>query len=377
MGLIVGIDASRNRSGGAKVHMAGLLNEGDPARFGIDKVHVWSYASLLASLPDAPWLIKHNPPELERSLPHQVWWQYRSLPREARSLGCRVLLNTDAGSICPFEPAVVMSRDMLSYEDGEMDRFRFTRAWVRLWLLKYIQAYSMRRAKGVVFLTGHAAKVIQRTTGPLSNIRMIPHGVGESFRLPAGGAPPDRPEGRAVRCLYVSNAALHKHQWHVIRAFGHLRRQGLDVRLVLAGGGKGEPLRRMEEAIRETDPRGEFVEVHPAIPHREFPGHLAQADIFLFASSCENMPNTLVEAMAAGLPIACSDRGPMPEVLRDGGVYFDPEDPASIAGAVDRLIKDPELRRRIAGRARELSQAFSWARCASETWGYLAEFGGG
>ena len=35
------------------------------------------------------------------------------------------------------------------------------------------------------------------------------------------------------------------------------------------------------------------------------------------------MPNTLVEAMASGLPIACSDRGPMPEVLGDGGVLFD------------------------------------------------------
>ena len=78
------------------------------------------------------------------------------------------------------------------------------------------------------------------------------------------------------------------------------------------------------------------------VPHDDLPSLLAGADLFVFASSCENMPNTLVEAMAIGLPIACSDRGPMPEVLRDGGVYFDPENPESIAAAIETLIRDPE-----------------------------------
>lgn len=371
MGLIVGIDASRNRSGGAQVHLVGLLKEGRPDRFGIEQVHVWSYRSLLDALPTADWLIKHNPPALELGLPSQVWWQFRVLPGEARRLGCRILLTTDAGSVCRFQPAVVMSRDMLSYEEGEMDRFRFSRAWARLWLLKHIQAESMRRARAVVFLTRHASNVIQRTTGPLPRTRIIPHGVGEAFRLAASGSRPRNPG--PYRCLYVSNAALHKHQWHVVRAFALLRSRGYDATLVLAGGGKGKPRRMMDEAIRAADPRGEFVEVHPFVPHGDIPGHLAQSDIFVFASSCENMPNTLVEAMAAGLPIACSDRGPMPEVLADGGVYFDPEDPGSIAAAVEKLMRDPELRGRLALKARELSRAYSWSRCAAETWEYLAE----
>ena len=49
------------------------------------------------------------------------------------------------------------------------------------------------------------------------------------------------------------------------------------------------------------------------------PEYLSKSNIFIFASSCENMPITLIEGMASGLPIACSDRGPMPEVLQDGG----------------------------------------------------------
>ncbi|MFO1274179.1 MAG: glycosyltransferase, partial [Rubrivivax sp.] len=75
----------------------------------------------------------------------------------------------------------------------------------------------------------------------------------------------------------------------------------------------------------------------------------------------------------AGLPIACSDRGPMPEVLADGGVAFDPENPTSIAAAVERLLTDAALRARCAERAHALAQQYSWARCGRETWQFLLE----
>jgi glycosyltransferase involved in cell wall biosynthesis len=107
------------------------------------------------------------------------------------------------------------------------------------------------------------------------------------------------------------------------------------------------------------------------VPHDELPPLLAEADLFIFASSCENLPVTLLEAMASGLPIACSDRGPMPEVLQDGGVYFDPENADLIAAAVERLITNETLRVSVAKRAKTLSEKYSWSRCASETWNFL------
>src|SRR4051812_39164631 len=106
MGMILGIDASRNRSGGAKAHLRGILTGADPMEWGISEVHVWAYRSLIDALPDFPWLVKHSPPVLEKSLLHQVLWQYRKLPDEARKCGCDILFNTDAGSVCPFQPAV-------------------------------------------------------------------------------------------------------------------------------------------------------------------------------------------------------------------------------------------------------------------------------
>jgi len=376
MGLVVGIDASRNRSGGAKAHLLGILKDGNPVSHGISAVHVWSYRTLLDSLPDQPWLIKHNPPALEQSLLRQICWQFWRLPHEARSNGCTILLNTDAGSVCRFRPAVTMSRDMLSYEPGEISRFGFSRARLRLVLLRVIQSNSMRFADGVIFLTEYAAKVIQRTTGTLRRTTVIPHGVGKAFSQRKAEAPWPADHAKPIRCVYVSNASMYKHQWVVVEAIGHLRSRGYNVELTLAGGGSGRAMRKLEREIARSDAQGAFVRWLGFVRHDDLPALLADANLFVFASSCENMPNTLVEAMAIGLPIACSDRGPMPEVLRDGGVYFDPENATSIADALENLIRDSELRLSKAARAKHLATQYSWARCATETWSFLKTVAG-
>ena len=371
MGIVVGIDASRNRSGGAKRHLVGILGSADPRAQGISEVHVWSYGSLLESLPDKTWLVRHHPRTLERSLMHQAWWQYRHLPGEARAAGCDIMLYTDAGTVGRFHPCVVISRDMLSYEPGEMSRYRFSRAWLRLWLLRHVQARSMRMADGAVFLTQYAADVIQRMTGPLARVAIIPHGVGEEFRQTRHAQGGGHELHAPIRCLYVSNADLYKHQWHVVRAIAALRRTGLDVVLTLAGGGHGAAQNRLDSAIAEVDPDRGFVRSAGFVRPADLPAVLDAADIFVFASSCENMPNTLVEGMAAGLPIACSNRGPMPEVLGDAGMYFDPEDSESIAAAIKALVIDDRARHDKARLAFEKARQYSWSRCADETWRFL------
>ena len=370
---VVGIDASRNRSGGAKAHLLGILNACDPRDNGIASVHIWSYEELLRELPNAPWLVKHCPPELNRSLLMQMWWQFRALPRELIEAGCDVLLSTDAGTVCRFAPSVVMSRDMLSFEGKEMQRYpllSFSR--LRLILLKHMQVSSLRRAAGALFLTQYASEVIQRFSGKLASVRVIPHGIGQQFRQRTSGGLWLKPM-QSINCVYVSNADMYKHQWHVVRAIAHLRKKGYPVLLKLVGGGSGRAKVLLNEAIDREDPAGEFVEVFDAVPHNAIPSHLAKADIFIFASSCENMPNTLVEAMAGGIPIACSDRGPMPEMLQDAGTYFNPEVPASIVEAVERLILEDSFRLSAAQKAQSLSGQYSWVRCARETWEFLVQ----
>lgn len=334
---------------------------------------MWSFRSLLESIPERPWLVKHHAMELEGTLSEQLWWQATKLAGEVESAGCDILFTTDASTLCRLKPMVVLSQDMLSYEPGVMNYFGYTKARLRLLTILVIQNRAMRSAAGVIFLTKYAAKIIQQSCGTLSRIAHIPHGVGIEFkRVQSVQAWPSN-GGRPIQCLYVSNAEMYKHQWVVVKAISALRSRGYNIRLDLVGGGSGKPQKLLDKEIALSDPRKEFVGQKGFVSQRELLELLAGADLFVFASSCEAMPNSLVEAMAVGLPIACSDRGPMPEVLGDGGVYFDPGDADSIAAAVEQLMIDAVLRTRVQQRAKQLADQYSWSRCADETWKFIVE----
>ncbi|HAJ45579.1 MAG TPA: glycosyl transferase family 1 [Alphaproteobacteria bacterium] len=371
--LVVGVDASRSRSGGAIAHVLGFLRCGDPRAHGIKTVHLWAHDKLLDAVEKAPWLVLHEVPASRRSIIHQLMWQRRTLPKLAKELGVLAMFNTDAGSVCPFQPSITLSQDMLSYEPGEMQRYPWpSRARIRLEALRFVQLHRLRSSSVAVFLTRHAAKVIGALT-PLRKSAIIAHGIDEKF---SRVAMTDRyfPASGPIRALYVSNAAPYKHQWHVVDAVARVRQtSGIDLRLRLVGGGQGHAQERLDAAIRQYDPSGQFVEHIAFVPHDRIAGELKDADLFVFASSCENLPITLLEAMAAGLPIATSNRGPMPEVMGPDACYFDPEAPESIATALSKVLSSSGLRQRIMQDARVRAAGYTWERCSNETWALLAD----
>ncbi len=370
--VVVGIDASRNRSGGAKAHIIGILSEGNPEIFGINEVHLWAYKELLNQIPDFPWLTKHNSAELEGGLVSQLAWQAFKLAKEAKGAGCQILFSTDASTLCRFSPMIVLSQDMLSYEPGVMKLFGFSKKRIRLLAILALQNFAFRFAKGVVFLTKYAGDVIQKSCGNLQNVAYIPHGVGENFKK-KDHVKKWPNENREINCLYISNAAMYKHQWQVVSAISLLRKQGDNISITFVGGGEGKAQKLLDQKITELDFEGKYTEQKEFVPQNQLPEMIANTDIFIFASSCENMPVTLIEAMSVGLPIACSNKGPMPEVLEDGGTYFDPDDPQSIAVAISKIISNDEFRNNIARRAQQLSSQYSWKRCANETWKFITD----
>src|SRR5690606_20771522 len=115
-----------------------------------------------------------------------------------------------------------------------------------------------------------------------------------------------------------------------------------------------------------------IVSYHGLKKHEELHSIYKSADAFVFASSCENMPNILLEAMAAGLPIACSDKGPMPEVLNDAGVYFDPTEVQSIYKTLKSLLDDKNKRKQLAEKAYNSVQNYSWKDCSDKTFENLS-----
>ncbi len=371
--LKVAIDASRVRSGGGIAHLLGILDIDRVDCYGIKEVHVWAYRELLDAIADRPWLVKHHPSVTEQSVLRQLYWQATALAGEIKSAGCQLLFSVDATTLCRFKPMVVLSQNMLPYEEGVMAQYGFSKNWLHQRILLEVQKRAFRFAEAVIFLTRHAATRIQLYSGALPNITCIAHGVGAVFKETIPQAQWPAQHERPVRCVYVSPLWEYKHQWVVVRAIRMLRDRGYDLTLTLTGGGNQRGQKMLADQLAVSDPEHRFVEVLEFVPHQDIPQLIAQADLYVFASGCETFGISLLEAMAIGMPIACSNKSSLPETLRDGGEYFDPQDDSSIADAIEKLLTQPHLRATLAARAKQLSQPYSWPKCADQTWAYIAQ----
>lgn len=373
--LVVGIDAVNLRRGGGRTHLIELLNAADPIRDGFSEVYVWGSVETLQKLPEYSWLKKKWSPALDGNLVRRTLWQKFSLGRAARYLKCDVLFVPGGSFSTGFGPVVSMSQNLLPFEWRELWRYGFSLLTLKLVILRFTQTLSFLRAGGVIFLTDYARHVVLQVTGPLSGkTRVIPHGLNPRFlisdndlaqrKLPASGEP--------IRLIYVSIIDYYKHQWKVIEAVAKARTvSGLDLQLDLIGPSYAPAMKYLNAAITEHDPQNEWINYHGAVDYQELHSLYFKAHIGIFASSCENMPIILLETMAAGLPVLSSDIGPMPEVLGDAGLYFDPEKPQNLSVTLLELLASEERMTKFARSAQQKAKAFSWESCAANTFGFL------
>lgn len=375
-GLVVGIDATNLQRGGGVTHLVELLTSAAPGVHGVASVVVWGGERTIARLPERSWLTKVSPEGLNGGLFRRTLWQRFSLGRAAAEARCHVLFVPGGSYACDFEPVVTMSQNLLPFEWAELRRYGWSWMTLKLLLLRRIQSRSYRRAHGVIFLTDYAMRAVKESTGPLAcRTAIIPHGLSPRFHIdPRPQLPVDRcTDANPFRVLYVSIVDQHKHQWHVVTAVDALRREGYPISLDLVGPSYAPALARLEAAIERLDPGRHWVHYHGSVPYEALHEIYREADVGVFASSCETFGMILLEMMAAGLPVASSKRSALPEVLGSAGLYFDPESPADIADVLRTFVRSPELRAEKAQAAAERCRQFSWERCADQTFTILAD----
>ncbi|MDD1651471.1 MAG: glycosyltransferase family 4 protein [Methanomicrobiales archaeon] len=124
------------------------------------------------------------------------------------------------------------------------------------------------------------------------------------------------------------------------------------IRLLLKGDGPEEQM--IQAHVSDLDLDGP-VTLAPRTGYDRVPADLRGADLFVSTATSDGTPVSLLEAMSSALPCIATDVGGVPEWIRDGenGLLIPPRNPGALAGAILRLVRDPDLRRALGTRARE------------------------
>jgi glycosyltransferase involved in cell wall biosynthesis len=164
---------------------------------------------------------------------------------------------------------------------------------------------------------------------------------------------------------YPSATWRHKNHLRLLEAFRDLRAGGFDGQLVLSG-----PAMQQHEAVqRKIGELGlrDSVRHLGVLDYAELPCVYNLARAVVFPSQFEGFGIPLIEALACGCPVACSNVSAIPEVVGDAAVYFSPDSTDEIAQGILKVWNDNVLRAALIERGLARAKEFTWKHCARRT----------
>ncbi|MBC7419425.1 MAG: glycosyltransferase family 4 protein [Bdellovibrio sp.] len=259
-----------------------------------------------------------------------------------------------------------MFRNMLPFDPNIIPGGQSFKEKLRDVLLKRVMLKTMTTADLVIFISDYARKVIE-SQAKIKSAVTIPHGIANQFYvLDESLSRPSLPfDGEYI--LYVSRFEFYKRHLEVVQAYEklphHIRER---YKLLLVGGAEYRAGLRVKDYVKQNGLENEVIFLGD-YPYVQLPALYKNARLFVFASTCENCPNILLEAMGSGVPILCSDYQPMPEFGGTAVSYMNPDSPDDIAEKIQTSL----LASNNSVQLKSQADKFNWDVTAEKTWDLL------
>jgi len=258
---------------------------------------------------------------------------------------------------------------VLTVHDLIFRRFPEHHKRLNYWYLNAAMPLYCRRA-GAIIAVSHATKrdLVQLYGLDPGKITVVHEAAAPQFR-PASAARVAQVRARYGLpdryLLHVGTIEPRKNLNRLLGAVHQLREAGEDVRLVVVGS-KGWLYQGFFQRLEELA-LGDCVQLPGYVPDADLPAVYGGARLVAVPSLHEGFGLPVLEAMACGAPVACSNTSSLPEVGGDAARTFDPTDEAAMAEAILAIWRDEALQETMRQQGLARAAQFSWERAADET----------
>jgi glycosyltransferase involved in cell wall biosynthesis len=234
------------------------------------------------------------------------------------------------------------------------------------WVFRVAMWLATRRASRIIAISESTRKDLSRFfSAPEDKTTVIHLAPDETFH------PLDRHQWEKTArayglperyMLYLGINKPHKNLVFLLQVFSELQ---TETKLVLAGKEDRRYPQARDEARRLR--LGDRVVFLGDVPENDLPGIYSGAQVFVFPSLYEGFGLPVLEAMACGTPVVCSNSSSLPEIVGDAAVTLDPQDRGGWLTALTQVLEDEGLRRKLKVRSLAQASKFSWENAARET----------
>jgi phosphatidyl-myo-inositol alpha-mannosyltransferase len=255
----------------------------------------------------------------------------------------------------PFVPflSLVLLRESRSINVATFHAYAGWSPAYNVW--KRVLARFARRLHGRIAVSAAARHFIDRYFA--GDYKVIPNGV--DLRRYERVLPFARYRDGTLNILFIGRLENRKGVMYLLKAYRELRKRGYDCRLLIAGSGPQEREVRRYIATRRLS----GVELLGRVSDDDKARYFATADVYVSpATGQESFGIVLLEAMAAGVPIVCSDIHGYKGVVRrdEQALLVPPRDVDALVGAIAQLLDDRSLRSRMSASGRERAVQYGW-----------------
>lgn len=237
--------------------------------------------------------------------------------------------------------------------------------YLPLKVLRYYAYFQIGRAlkvSEIAFTVSKSSKrdILRFYLWAEKKIEVVYNGVDERFFKAANSNLVEKFKKELGKfALYVGNTKPHKNIEIMLRVMKKLKGR---IKLVIAGG---VPNKKILKTIEEEG-LGETVIFKGFLPFDELLALYESSHLFVFPSLYEGFGLPPLEAMAKGIPVVSSSAPSMPEILKNGALYFDPFSEESILEAINKVLENEEIRERLIFEGKKVVQNYNWSDTAEK-----------